>query len=159
MSRMARITQWILEVQAESDQKPIDGDLKEKNIWVWGPPGTGKSRWAHQLPGTKYMKLSNKWWDGYNGQPIVIMEDLDLQLAQHLKLWADRYVFTAEVKGGHRPIRPDFNLVVTSNYHPDSCFTNPEDAAAIRRRFTICHVAMEGAEPQWVPIRVEEVGR
>lgn len=161
MSRMAGITQWILEIQAQIDSRPVDGDLKEKNIWVWGPPGTGKSRWAHGLPGAKYMKLANKWWDGYNGQPVVIMEDLDptrcQALAQHLKIWADRYPFTAEVKGGHRPIRPEFNLVVTSNYHPDSCFQHPEDAAAIRRRFTICQVAMEGAVPSWPPVRVEVV--
>lgn len=153
MSRMAGITQWILEVQAQNNSDPIGGDLKQKNIWVWGPPGTGKSRWAHSLPGSKYMKLANKWWDGYNGQPVVIMEDLDptrcQQLAQHLKIWADRYQFTAEVKGGHRPIRPEFQFVVTSNYHPNMCFQNVEDAAAIRRRFTICELDMEGAVPDW----------
>lgn len=155
MSRMAGITQWVLEVQQNRNSQPYNGELSHKNIWVWGPSGTGKSRWAHNLPGAKYLKLANKWWDGYNNQPVVVMEDLDpahcTALAQHLKIWADRYLFTAEVKGGHKPIYPGYQLVVTSNYHPDRCFTNPEDAEAIRRRFTICEMRTAGFVPDWPP--------
>lgn len=160
MSRQAGITQWVLEVQAQLHPEPWDGDLKAKNVWVWGPPGTGKSRWAHSLPGIKYMKLANKWWDGFNGQQVVLMEDLDptrcQALAQHLKIWADRYPFTAEVKGGHRPIRPEYQFIITSNYHPDSCFATTEDQDAIKRRFSIFKLDFPGAVPAWPPSNHEE---
>lgn len=155
MSHQAGITQWVVEVhEREHGSEAMDMDLQQKNIWVWGPSGTGKSRWAHRLPGTKYMKIPNRWWDGYNGQDVVIMEDLDPEcckngLAHKIKLWADRYLFTAEVKGGTRCITPSYKLVITSNYHPNDCFANPEDLAAIMRRFTVCKLDMQGAEPDW----------
>lgn len=153
LSRQAGITQWICEIYADANPDPWDGDLKTKNIWVWGPAGTGKSRWAHQLQGRKYMKNTNKWWDGFARHDIVIIEDLDPQrctaLVQHLKIWADRYPFNGEVKGGTRPIHPDYKLVITSNYHPRDCFSNPEDLQAITRRFTICEMAIQGAVPEW----------
>ena len=57
-------------------------------------------------------------------------------LAQHIKRWADRYPFTAEIKGAHSAISPnDYELVVTSNYRIEECFKEPEDVAAIKRRF------------------------
>ena len=58
-------------------------------------------------------------------------------LIQHLKIWADRYPFTAEVKGGSIAISPTFNLIVTSNYEPALCFHSATDVDAIERRFTV----------------------
>lgn len=153
LARQAGLSQWVCEVYGDQHPEPWDGDLKQKNIWVWGPPGTGKSRWAHSLAGRKYIKNTNKWWDGFARQPIVIIEDLDptrcASLVQHLKIWADRYLFNGEVKGGTRPIRPDYKLIITSNYHPDTCFQNTEDLDAIKRRFTICCMDMAGTVPAW----------
>jgi len=57
-------------------------------------------------------------------------------LVQHLKIWADRYPFTAEVKGSHHAIMPNFQLVITSNYSIDECFKNEKDREAIKRRIT-----------------------
>lgn len=58
-------------------------------------------------------------------------------LVQHLKIWADRYPFTAEIKGGSIAISPSFTLIVTSNYEPGLCFHSPQDVEAIERRFTV----------------------
>lgn len=124
-----------------------DGDLKDKNIWIHGPAGTGKSRmvWdmAKDTHSTVYVKNQNKWFDGYNGQKIVLIDDAGENmraLTSHLKNWGDRYPITAEVKGGTRRINTaDFHLVVTSNYTIEQIF-NATDVEAIKRRFEVFYL-------------------
>jgi len=107
------------------------------NIWLWGPPGIGKSRTARDSANNFYPKPLNKWWDGYLGQDTVIIDDWekDCHLGHYLKIWADRYDFIGETKGGSVRIRPR-HIFVTSNYSPDACFTG-EELVAIRRRFRV----------------------
>lgn len=125
--------------------KEYDGLLKEKNIWIYGEPGLGKSRWAASN-GTYeeiFKKNFNKWWDGYNlmTTKIVILEDYPCTpqgqvLSQHMKIWGDRYPFEAECKGSHLMVEPGrFFFIVTSNYPIDQCFETEEDKQAIHRRF------------------------
>lgn len=47
-------------------------------IWLHGPTGTGKSEYAYrQFNSETHYELTNDngWWDGYKGQPIVIIND------------------------------------------------------------------------------------
>ena len=45
--------------------------------WVlWGPSGTGKSRWvAATWPDAFWKAPESKWWDGYSGQETVVLDD------------------------------------------------------------------------------------
>lgn len=115
----------------------IQGDLKECNQWIYGPPGTGKSR-PFQEAGC-YSKPANKWWDGYDGEEVVLIEDIDLtheKLSHLLKIWLDRYPFYAEIKGTYIKIRPA-KIIITSNYRPDEIFKDDMLIEALERRFEL----------------------
>ena len=102
---------------AKDHMKSPDPIPTLSNRWVCGPSGCGKSRSAReQYPGA-YYKMCNKWWDGYQGESTVIIEDIDTNhkcLIHHLKLWGDHGPFLAETKGGAINIRPE-RIIVTSN--------------------------------------------
>jgi hypothetical protein len=96
-------------------------DRKEKTRLViyYGPPGTGKShRVLQESPKVYYKDLSTPvYWDGYDGQSDVVMEDFrgEVSLTQMLRI-CDKYPLQVQCKGS----RVKFNartLYITSNLH------------------------------------------
>ncbi len=106
-------------------------------VWLWGKPGVGKSRTARWLYPNAYPKPLNKWWDGYQNEEFIILDDFDFDhrvLGHHLKQWSDHYAFTAEQKGTSIRIRPQI-ICVTSNYAIEQIFLDSMLCDAIKRRF------------------------
>jgi len=128
-------------IRAEHQVQPAQlGELN--NLWLYGPPGSGKtSRAFSENPGA-YLKGLNKWWDGYTDQACVIIDDMDpyhKSLAQEFKAWAHHMPFPAETKGGSTCIRPQ-KIIVTSNYSIDSVWEDSITREAMHRRFTEVYI-------------------
>ena len=115
------------------------GPGEKVHEWYYGKPGTGKSHKARMENPGAYLKRKNKWWDGYEGHDVVIIEEWspdDKLSLQNLKEWADKWPFAAERKGGYMNIRPK-KIIVCSNYHPNDCCERADDSMALARRFKV----------------------
>jgi len=135
---------WIIhgkrlqELEAPSTS-PLDGELLHE--WWVGDTGVGKSRLLWELYPTHFQKETNKWWDGYErSNSVVAIEEWSPKnecTASFLKIWADRYPFTGQVKGATiLKIRPR-KIIVLSNYTIEQCFPASQDCEPLLRRFTV----------------------
>lgn len=138
------LTSYRVLKEIASDAKPaVTTVLAElDNYWLWGPTGSGKSYAARHYSDKYFAKPLNKWWDRYNGEDYIILEDFDkshAHLCQELKIWADRYPFSGEIKCGSTGfIRPQ-GVIVTSNVAPRDIWDG-EHLKAIERRFRVIYV-------------------
>lgn len=111
-----------------------------RGIWIHGYTGVGKTYTVRTINQPMYIKPPNKWWDGYTNEQLVLADDWDhtqsTWVSHYLKIWGDRYSFSAETKGG--TIRPNYNyFIITSNFTIDEFTTgyNQCTTNAIKRRF------------------------
>jgi hypothetical protein len=122
-------------------------------LWVYGKPGCGKSAWVRQEHKNLYYKTPDKWWDGYKGQSSVLLEDLDVskarELVQMLKLWADKYDFSGEIKGGRVNMTYEA-FIVTSNFLPNELWKESMLVEAITRRFEFFTTEILSFDPFFV---------
>jgi len=120
------------------DISTLEGDMPHQ--WFVGETGCGKSRRARDENPGAYIKDPNSiWWDGYNGEEVVIIDDFDkYQVKQggDMKRWLDRYPFQAQFKGGQEFIRPK-KVIVTSQYTPSEIWEDTKTVDAIMRRVTM----------------------
>lgn len=117
-------------------------ETKAPEIFVlWGPTGTGKSRFPRlvnpELFSVPDVKL--KWWDGYEGDETILIDDFDgkeVAIADFLRI-TDRYNIQVPVKGSFEPLLAT-RIWISSNTSPDDWFPNEIQAKrdAVRRRLT-----------------------
>lgn len=110
--------------------------------WFYGPTGTGKTKTAYEeMEGLTdidniYVAMdTGKWWDGYDGQEYIIIDDMRkdfMKFHQLLKL-LDRYAYRVETKGSTRQFL-GIHIIITSCYAPDDMFETREDIQQLLRR-------------------------
>lgn len=120
-------------------------------LWLWGLANAGKTHKALSMFPGAYEKKANKWWCKYNGEEVVIINDVSpyqkKDITDHLKIWADKYPFPVETKfGGMVGLRPR-KIVVTSQYNIDGVWDDAETRAAMHRRFKEVYVEQDPNRP------------
>jgi len=87
---------------------------------IWGKSGVGKTRLAHEMHKDIYHKEDNKWWDGYEQNECILIDDFDNSWEWKRAYWLkllDRYPLNGEIKGGTVKINSP-NIIITSNTDP-----------------------------------------
>ncbi|AGA18423.1 hypothetical protein [uncultured marine virus] len=112
-------------------QLSVKRDWKTYVLWAHGPTGVGKSGFAHAYAThlheargwTTYVKNpdTGKWWDGYETQEIIIIDDWRPSMCTFASMlrMLDRYEHRVETKGGMAQFAPKIIIITT-----------PKDAAA-----------------------------
>lgn len=121
--------------------RPRDPNHPWTVVWVWGDAGLGKTAYAVDTLGYAqedvYLKADGKWFSGYIGQKVFVLDDFDehtMNTKVLLKLM-DRYPFTGEVKGGFVNINSEL-MIITSDKPPASFWAAGNDLAQVMRRIT-----------------------
>ena len=110
-----------------------------QGIWLVRDTGTGKSKIAHligQYVGDYFTKDSTKWWDHYDGQQYIIVDDYRGEWQpQYILTTVDRYPKLVEYKGGYQQLQGTFFLF-TSNKTMEECYsqTDKRTMNALQRR-------------------------
>lgn len=117
--------------------------------WLWGPPESGKTRWVYDNYPDVFRPLSYKWWEGYDGESEVLLDDIrgDFCKFHELLKLTDRYPFRVEVKCGSRQALYT-TLIITCPDHPRELYSqSDENIQQLLRRITeIKH--FPGIEPE-----------
>jgi len=106
-----------------------------KVYWRWGLAGVGKTRYVVDTYGQQniYIKDNTQWWDGYNNQETILIDDFDNSIPYRTLLRIlDRYSYQGQVKGGYVHINSP-NIYITCEFPPQFYWTDNSLAQILRR--------------------------
>jgi len=116
----------------------IPRNFKTDVFIYWGVSDSGKTRKAYEENQSIYKKPNGSWWDGYEGQDTVLIDDYDgyIPFREFLQL-NDRYPHQVPVKGSFRQFTSK-RIIYTSNINPIDWYPNlkEESFKAFQRRIT-----------------------
>lgn len=120
-------SKWVVyrkSFQAYASMKSMERNWSTVVHVYWGKTGTGKTRFVmDQIMDSEFWSPGDyKWFDGYHGQPVVVIDDYrgEYQLQMLLKL-LDRYPMSVPVKCGFTKWCPK-KIYITSNIHPNDWY-------------------------------------
>lgn len=115
-------------------------------IWLWGLAGAGKTKYVFDHHTSVYVKDQTQWWDGYNHEETIVIDDFDGKWPfRDLLRLLDRYPYQGQVKGGYVKITSP-NIYITCEYHPRDIFEGNDNTynQVSRRLNKIIRVAGNG---------------
>lgn len=121
--------------------------LRRTNLVVelfYGESGSGKTRHCYDTYGDSLFCLTkgnskNCWFDGYQGETTLLLDDFYGWIAYGFLLNAlDIYPFRVEVKGGHTWAQWT-RVIITSNKPWNEWYRKPDQDALFRRIHQILH--------------------
>jgi len=107
----------------EMKEKKASRAFRHLNVIVhWGYTGTWKTRIAYDLGGHIWKPSAPEWWNGYEGEEIIIIDEFygQMRAARFLSL-LDGYQCRLPTKGGFTYARWT-TVYITSNVHPDDWY-------------------------------------
>lgn len=111
-------------------------------FWRCGLAGVGKSRYIFDSFNIEdiYVKDSTKWWDGYDQQKVILIDDFDgsWPYRDFLRL-LDRYPYQGQVKGGYVKINSPY-IFITCEFPPEYFWSENELAQVTRRLVNILYI-------------------
>lgn len=112
-----------------------------KVFWRWGKSGVGKTRYCVDKHPDHYIKDGTPWWDGYEHQEAIIIDDFcGLWPFRDLLRLLDRYAYQGQVKGGYVKINSPY-IYITCEYHPTHFWSGNELDQVMRRVTDVTEVA------------------
>lgn len=101
--------------------------------WRFGKAGTGKTRYCVEKHVSHYIKDNTSWWDGYNQQEAIIIDDFDNNIPYRTLLRIlDRYVYSGQVKGSYIQVNSPY-IYITCEHRPDYYWQGNELQQVLRR--------------------------
>lgn len=141
-AKFPRFIGFCRKAYTESRAQPLPRGSKKCHYWIYGDANAGKSTWAEDNSPGFYEKSDTKWWDDYNGEDYVIMDDPRKSQAAFLfgflKRWCNERKVRVEMKGSSGLIRFK-SMRITSNESPEDFFGEHYEEGPFKARFHVIH--------------------
>lgn len=127
----------------ERMKEVLDEDREEAPhvVWLWGKAGVGKTRRAIESHASCYIKDGTQWWNGYNQEEAIVIDDFDFRWPyRDLLRLLDRYKYQGQTKGGYVKINSPY-IYITCEHPPSYHWAGNELKQVLRRVAEVAEVA------------------
>lgn len=124
---------WLKKNVHDGDNRIVDRPLRQPQLWLWGPPGIGKTSFIQELD--KYLSIfypiyESEYLDGYedNIYDIAIFDEfMGQKTITFLNSFIDGSHKRYNVKNAYTVKKQNIPVVFVSNYRPGEVYKHQEE--------------------------------